>query len=117
METLVRSNFTILIVNLRCSTTSQAALPVYTSITRNNTHRHPSTMPRQGDGSSDNGPVEGHDIVHGVGTPESTRVDRADKTAPLPEGKDEKGAGLLDVNASGGQSQGIKKGGDVGQGN
>ncbi|CAM1502080.1 Fc.00g040640.m01.CDS01 [Cosmosporella sp. VM-42] len=75
-------------------------------------------MPRQGDGSSDNGPIEAsHDIAHGVGEVESTRVDRADKTAPLPEGKDEKGAGLPGMNASGGQSQGIKKGPNVGQGN
>ncbi len=42
-------------------------------------------------------------------------VARADKTAPLPEG--EKGFGLPDANASGGQSQGIKKGPNVGQGN
>ena len=42
-------------------------------------------------------------------------VDRADKTAPLPEG--EKGAGLGDANASGGQSQGVKQGDNVGQGN
>ena len=41
-------------------------------------------------------------------------VARADKTAPLPEA--EKGKGLSDANASGGQSQGIKKGPDVGQG-
>ncbi|RMJ13566.1 hypothetical protein BHE90_010678 [Fusarium euwallaceae] len=76
-------------------------------------------MPRQGDGSSDNGPFEAteHNIAHGVGKPDSDRVDRADKTAPLPEGKDEHGMGLKDANASGGQSQGIKKGNDVGQGN
>jgi hypothetical protein len=41
---------------------------------------------------------------------------RTDKTAPLPEGRDEKGAGLEGMNASGGQSQGIKQGNDVGQG-
>ncbi|KAH6888082.1 hypothetical protein B0T10DRAFT_489481 [Thelonectria olida] len=76
-------------------------------------------MPRQGDGSSDNGPFEEakHDIIHGAGKVESDRVPRADKTADLPEGKDEHGAGLPDANASGGQSQGIKKGKDVGQGN
>jgi hypothetical protein len=39
-----------------------------------------------------------------------------DKTAPLPEGLHEKGAGLQDANASGGQSQGIKQGPNVGQG-
>lgn len=41
---------------------------------------------------------------------------RADKTAPLPEGLEEKGAGLEGMNASGGQSQGIKTGDNVGQG-
>lgn len=43
-------------------------------------------------------------------------MDRSDKSAPLPEGINEKGAGLEGMNASGGQSQGIKKGPDVGQG-
>ncbi|KFH42698.1 hypothetical protein ACRE_065370 [Hapsidospora chrysogenum ATCC 11550] len=75
-------------------------------------------MPRQGDGSSDNGPIEaGQNVGHGIPTG-SEKVDdhvaRADKTAPLPEA--EKGKGLSDANASGGQSQGIKKGPDVGQG-
>ncbi|KAI5464136.1 hypothetical protein BGZ63DRAFT_421213 [Mariannaea sp. PMI_226] len=76
-------------------------------------------MPRHGDGSSDNGPFEEakHDIIHGVGQVESPHVSRADKTAGPPEGKDEHGAGLPGMNASGGQSQGIKKGKDVGQGN
>ncbi|KAJ4140211.1 hypothetical protein NW768_001567 [Fusarium equiseti] len=76
-------------------------------------------MPRNGDGSSDNGPFEAadHTIAHGVGKADSDRVDRADKTADLPEGKDEQGQSLKDVNASGGQSQGIKQGKDVGQGN
>lgn len=48
--------------------------------------------------------------------PQDPKVPRADKTAPLPEGKDEKGAGLQGMNASGGESQGLKKGPDVGQG-
>ncbi|EJP68381.1 hypothetical protein ACQRIT_007599 [Beauveria bassiana] len=76
-------------------------------------------MPRNGDGSSHNGPFEeaGHNIAHGVGDAKTDKVPRADKTAPLPEGLHEKGAGLQDVNASGGQSQGIKKGDNVGQGN
>jgi hypothetical protein len=76
-------------------------------------------MPRNGDGSSDNGPFEEakHNIVHGAGKVESDRVDRADKTAPLPEGRDEKGLAIDGSNASGGQSQGIKKGPNVGQGN
>ena len=41
-------------------------------------------------------------------------MSRADKTASMPE--HEKGAGLEGLNASGGQSQGLKKGPDVGQG-
>lgn len=93
-------------------------------------------MPRPGDGSSHNGPFEeaGHDVAHGVGAvdvrvPEidslssceangmqTDKVARADKTAPMPEGLQEKGAGLEGKNASGGQSQGIKKGDGVGQG-
>lgn len=100
-------------------------------------------MPRPGDGSSHNGPFEeaGHNIAHGVGdvkvreimiahpiaskrkskqltniSTQTDKVPRADKTAPLPEGLHEKGAGLEGMNASGGQSQGIKKGDDVGQG-
>lgn len=105
-------------------------------------------MPRQGDGSSDNGPFEEatHNVAHGV-TNEDVRhvtchffplpqilnsssmyqinliqsiltiVQKSkDKTAPLPEGLHEKGAGLQDANASGGQSQGIKQGPNVGQG-
>lgn len=104
-------------------------------------------MPRNGDGSSDNGPIEaGHNVAHGVPqsvsfhpsllphliTPQTAQrysqipdtfqqgekigdhVARADKTAPLPG--DEKGQGLSDANASGGQSQGIKQGDNVGQG-
>ncbi|KAG6005420.1 hypothetical protein E4U21_000200 [Claviceps maximensis] len=75
-------------------------------------------MPRQGDGSSHNGPFEktGRPIVHGVGDVHTDKVPRADKTAHLPEGFHEHGAGMPGVNASGGQSQGIKKGDDVGQG-
>lgn len=93
-------------------------------------------MPRPGDGSSHNGPFDeaGHTIAHGVGsvdvrqprrprTPsmltsvhQTSKVDRADKAAPLPEGLQEKGQAVEGANASGGQSQGIKKGGNVGQG-
>ncbi|KAK3180053.1 hypothetical protein K4F52_008545 [Lecanicillium sp. MT-2017a] len=75
-------------------------------------------MPRNGDGASDNGPFEGteHNIAHGVGDAKTSHVPRADKTAPLPEGLEEKGAGLEGMNASGGQSQGIKTGDNVGQG-
>jgi hypothetical protein len=35
----------------------------------------------------------------------------------MPEGLQEQGAGIPGMNASGGQSQGIKKGPNVGQGN
>ncbi|KAK4135838.1 hypothetical protein BT67DRAFT_400199 [Trichocladium antarcticum] len=66
-------------------------------------------MPRQGDGSSDNATEAGHNIVHGAGKEESTRVARADKTAPMPE--PEKGAGLQGENASAGQSKGKDQGG------
>jgi hypothetical protein len=76
-------------------------------------------MPRNGDGSSDNGPFEeaGQNVAHGIPTGNEDlgdKVARADKTAPLPE--PEKGQGLSDAAASGGQSQGIKQGPDVGQG-
>ncbi|KAF2084981.1 hypothetical protein K490DRAFT_68183 [Saccharata proteae CBS 121410] len=71
-------------------------------------------MPRDGTGASDNGPFEaaGHDIAHGAGPAESTRVPRADKTAtPPPE---EKGDGLPGLPGSGQGSKGIK--GHTGQG-
>ncbi|KAH7075977.1 hypothetical protein BKA63DRAFT_603280 [Paraphoma chrysanthemicola] len=55
-------------------------------------------MPRNGDGSSDNGPIEGHEIIHGA---------KGDKTlqhtkhvAPMPKG--EEGDALPGMNASGG---------------
>ncbi|KAF5130800.1 uncharacterized protein G6M90_00g060640 [Metarhizium brunneum] len=75
-------------------------------------------MPRPGDGSSHNGPFEeaGHNIAHGVGSVDTSKVPRAEKTADLPEGLGEKGAGIKGANASGGQSQGLKTGGEVGQG-
>ncbi|KAI9163218.1 hypothetical protein HJFPF1_04819 [Paramyrothecium foliicola] len=75
-------------------------------------------MPRNGDGSSDNGPFKEatHNIVHGAGPVDTDKVDRADKTAPLPEGLEEKGLAIEGSNASGGQSQGLKHGPDVGQG-
>ncbi|KFA64776.1 hypothetical protein S40285_01434 [Stachybotrys chlorohalonatus IBT 40285] len=74
-------------------------------------------MPRQGDGSSDNGPFEAtNDIIHGAGSVEDPKVARADKTADLPEGIKEKGLAVEGMNASGGSSQGIKQGPNVGQG-
>jgi len=84
-------------------------------------------MPRQGDGSSDNAIPQEHNIIHGAGTEEkvcfgtslsipcanafvqSTHVDRADKTAPLPE--PEKGAALEDASGSAGDSKGKDQGG------
>ncbi|VUC24667.1 unnamed protein product [Clonostachys rosea] len=74
-------------------------------------------MPRNGDGSSDNAPPKGvdHNIAHGAGTKDlGDKVARAEKTAPLPE--PEHGQGLQDAPASGGQSQGLAKGDNVGQG-
>ncbi|KAG7291925.1 hypothetical protein NEMBOFW57_001953 [Staphylotrichum longicolle] len=66
-------------------------------------------MPRQGDGSSDNAIEAGHNIIHGAGQEQSTRVSRADKTAPLPEPS--KGAGLEKTPASAGDSKGKDQGG------
>ncbi|KAH6854818.1 hypothetical protein B0I37DRAFT_410873 [Chaetomium sp. MPI-CAGE-AT-0009] len=66
-------------------------------------------MPRQGDGSGDNAVDAGHNIIHGVGQEQSTRVSRADKTAPMPEIT--KGAGLEKTPASGGTSKGKDQGG------
>ncbi|KAF2727960.1 hypothetical protein EJ04DRAFT_516925 [Polyplosphaeria fusca] len=61
-------------------------------------------MPRQGDGSSDNGPIEaGENLVHG--TSGDTTLERTKKVAEMPEQK--KGAALEGMNASGGGSQGI----------
>ncbi|EGR46543.1 uncharacterized protein TRIREDRAFT_65718 [Trichoderma reesei QM6a] len=74
-------------------------------------------MPRNGDGSSDNGPFPeaDHNIGHGV-TNEDSMQKSKDKAAPLPEGLQEHGKGIPGMNASGGQSQGIKEGPNVGQG-
>jgi hypothetical protein len=47
----------------------------------------------------------------------SDKLERTEKVADLPEGKDEKGLAIEGMNASGGQSAGIKKGDNVGQGN
>ncbi|KAH6630549.1 hypothetical protein B0J18DRAFT_421477, partial [Chaetomium sp. MPI-SDFR-AT-0129] len=66
-------------------------------------------MPRQGNGQGDNAIEAGHNIIHGAGQEKSTHVDRADKTAPLPEPS--KGAGLENLPASGGTSKGKDQGG------
>ncbi|KAJ0308169.1 hypothetical protein Brms1b_009635 [Colletotrichum noveboracense] len=90
-------------------------------------------MPRDGSGASDNAVEAGHDIVHGAGAikvrrtrcsssltpntnilPKDPHVDRADKTAPMPE--IEKGLAIDGKDASGGQSQGLAKGDNAGQG-
>ncbi|KAL2140114.1 hypothetical protein VTI28DRAFT_4229 [Corynascus sepedonium] len=66
-------------------------------------------MPRQGDGTSHNAIEPGHNIIHGAGQEQSTRVSRADKTAPMPEPS--KGAGLQNMPSSGGDSKGKDQGG------
>ncbi|KAK4156777.1 hypothetical protein C8A00DRAFT_30327 [Chaetomidium leptoderma] len=66
-------------------------------------------MPRQGDGSADNKIDAGHNIIHGAGQEKSTRVSRADKTAPMPEPS--KGAALEKTPASAGKSEGTDQGG------
>ncbi|KAK1721281.1 hypothetical protein CaCOL14_012677 [Colletotrichum acutatum] len=59
-------------------------------------------MPRDGSGASDNKVEESHDVIHGAGAIKDPHVDRADKTAPLPE--PEKGLAIDGLAASGGQS-------------
>ncbi|KAF6832871.1 hypothetical protein CMUS01_06743 [Colletotrichum musicola] len=71
-------------------------------------------MPRDGSGASDNAMEAGHNIVHGAGAEKSTHVDRADKTAPLPE--KEEGNAIKGMPASGGSSQGLAQGPNVGHG-
>ncbi|ROT41042.1 hypothetical protein SODALDRAFT_330761 [Sodiomyces alkalinus F11] len=72
-------------------------------------------MPREGSGHiADNATETGHNIIHGAGPVEESKVSRADKTAPLPE--HEKGKGLPGMPASGGQSQGLSQGPSRGQG-
>ena len=77
-------------------------------------------MPRNGEGQvSQNGPIEGDNLIHGQG-PSDKIPEHTNKVADLPEGKDEKGLALDGMNASGGQSAGIKQHegkNQVGQGN
>ncbi|CAO2647768.1 Nn.00g086900.m01.CDS01 [Neocucurbitaria sp. VM-36] len=68
-------------------------------------------MPRQGDGSSDNGPIEGHDIVHGA-SGDTTLQHAKNNVAPMPE--IEKGEAIEGLNASGGGD--APKAGHTGQG-
>ncbi|KAJ4379032.1 hypothetical protein N0V85_008912 [Neurospora sp. IMI 360204] len=71
-------------------------------------------MPRQGDGSSDNYIELGHDIIHGADWEPTTRVPRANKTAPLPE--HEHGLAIPGLHAAGGSCQGLTRGPESGQG-
>ncbi|KAH7380664.1 hypothetical protein BKA66DRAFT_419775 [Pyrenochaeta sp. MPI-SDFR-AT-0127] len=68
-------------------------------------------MPRNGDGSSDNGPIEGHDIVHG-NSGDTTLQHAKNNVAPMPE--IEKGEALEGLNASGAGD--FPKAGNPGQG-
>ncbi|KAK2048289.1 hypothetical protein LZ31DRAFT_591591 [Colletotrichum somersetense] len=71
-------------------------------------------MPRDGTGRSDNAIEPGHDIIHGAGEVKDPHVDRAEKTAPLPEG--EKGLAIEGLPASGGLSEPFASHPDAGQG-
>jgi len=55
-------------------------------------------MPRNGDGSSDNGPIDGHEILHG--TSGDKTLQHTKHVAPMP--KHEDGEALPGMNASGG---------------
>jgi len=55
-------------------------------------------MPRNGDGSSDNGPIDGHEILHG--TKGDKTLQHTQHVAPMP--KHEHGEALPGMNASGG---------------
>ncbi|EGZ76555.1 glutathione S-transferase [Neurospora tetrasperma FGSC 2509] len=68
-------------------------------------------MPRQVDSYFE---LLGHDIIHGAGWEPTTRVPRADKTAPLPE--PEHGLAIPGLPASGGSCQGLTRGPEAGQG-
>ncbi|KAI0397850.1 hypothetical protein F5Y17DRAFT_293846 [Xylariaceae sp. FL0594] len=77
-------------------------------------------MPRDGSGRAHNAQdvtsETDHHIVHGADNkvPIDDKVARADKTAPMPE--HEPGLALKDMPSSGGSSQGLARGSDVGQG-
>ncbi|KAF1836491.1 hypothetical protein BDW02DRAFT_566921 [Decorospora gaudefroyi] len=68
-------------------------------------------MPRNGDGSSDNGPIEGQTAVHG-NSGDATLEHTKNNVAPMPE--IEKGEAIEGMNASGGGS--ATKTGQTGQG-
>ncbi|PSR83963.1 hypothetical protein BD289DRAFT_273421 [Coniella lustricola] len=73
-------------------------------------------MPRQGEGHIAHNAVDADvpQITHGAGDAKPNEVAGTHKAAPMPE--PEKGAGLDGMPASGGSSQGLKQGPDVGQG-
>ncbi|EUC43313.1 hypothetical protein COCMIDRAFT_101200 [Bipolaris oryzae ATCC 44560] len=58
-------------------------------------------MPRNGDGSSDNGPIEGHEILHGTTGDDS--LQHTKHVAPMPEG--EKGDTLPGLSGGGTATQ------------
>lgn len=58
-------------------------------------------MPRNGDGSSDNGPIEGQNIIHGNSG--DTTLQHTQKVAPMPE--IEKGDAIQGLGAGGVASQ------------
>ncbi|KAI6367381.1 hypothetical protein MCOR25_004916 [Pyricularia grisea] len=70
-------------------------------------------MPRDGSGRAHNDVEDKPEIAHGASEPGSN-VDRSGKAAALPEG--EKGMAIEGMNASGGSSQGLSRGPNVGQG-
>lgn len=70
-------------------------------------------MPRDGSGRSHNAVEDKPEIAHGAGEPGS-EVDRSNKAAAMPE--PENGAAIEGMSASGGGSQGLSQGPDVGQG-
>lgn len=72
-------------------------------------------MPRQGEGHIAQNAVDANvpEIANGADG-KSDQVDGSKKAAPLPE--QEKGLAVEGVPASGGSSQGIKQGSEVGQG-
>ncbi|KAI7778075.1 hypothetical protein LA080_002651 [Diaporthe eres] len=73
-------------------------------------------MPRQGEGHIAHNAIDAnvHPIVYGAGDAKTDEVNRAKKTAPLPEPK--KGLAAEGVHASGGLSEPFKKHPDAGQG-
>ncbi|KAH3938586.1 hypothetical protein HBI56_177040 [Parastagonospora nodorum] len=68
-------------------------------------------MPRNGDGSGDNGPIEGNDIIHGS-SGDNTLQHAKNNVAPMPE--IEKGEAIEGLSGSGGGD--APKAGHTGQG-